>query len=72
MTELNHDGLTAGAHAAATLPHKPAGTSGSDKKGSISIKSSSSDVGAALRNAFRATVDEEVPNEMLDLLRRLD
>ena len=36
------------------------------------LKSSSNDVGAALRNAFRATVDEEIPNEMLDLLRRLD
>jgi len=30
------------------------------------------DVGTALRNAFRATVDEEIPIEMLDLLRRLD
>ena len=32
----------------------------------------SSDVGAALRNAFQAAVDEDVPNELLDLLRRLD
>lgn len=30
------------------------------------------DVGTALRNAFRATVEEEIPIEMLDLLRRLD
>lgn len=35
-------------------------------------KSGSNDVGAALRNAFRATVDEDIPAEMLDLLRRLD
>ena len=32
----------------------------------------SSDVGAALRNAFQAAVEEDVPNELLDLLRRLD
>jgi len=30
------------------------------------------DVGTALRNAFRATVEEDIPSEMLDLLRRLD
>ena len=30
------------------------------------------DVGAALRNAFQATVEEDVPQELLDLLRRLD
>jgi hypothetical protein len=30
------------------------------------------DVGTALRNAFRATVEEDIPAEMLDLLRRLD
>lgn len=30
------------------------------------------DVGAALRNAFQATVEEDVPAELLDLLRRLD
>lgn len=32
----------------------------------------SSDVGVALRNAFQAAVEEDVPNELLDLLRRLD
>lgn len=31
-----------------------------------------SDVGAALRNAFQAAVEEDVPDELLDLLRRLD
>ena len=30
------------------------------------------DVGAALRNAFQSAVDEDVPSELLDLLRRLD
>ena len=30
------------------------------------------DVGKALRNAFQATVDEKIPDELLDLLRRLD
>ena len=35
-------------------------------------KSLPGDVGTALRDAFRATVDEDVPLEMLDLLRRLD
>jgi hypothetical protein len=29
-------------------------------------------VGAALRNAFQAAVEEDVPQELLDLLRRLD
>ncbi len=28
-------------------------------------------VGTALREAYRATVDEAVPNEMLDLLNKL-
>jgi len=30
------------------------------------------DVGTALRKAFRATLEEEIPAEMLDLLKRLD
>jgi len=34
--------------------------------------SGAADVGAALRNAFKAAVDEDVPDELLDLLRRLD
>lgn len=33
---------------------------------------SEADVGSALRQAFRATVEEEVPDAMLDLLRRLN
>ena len=35
-------------------------------------KAAPADVGTALRNAFRATVDEDIPAAMLDLLRRLD
>ena len=34
--------------------------------------SSPNDVGTALRQAFQATVQEEIPDELLDLLRRLD
>ena len=35
-------------------------------------KSSQADVGIALRQAFQAAVNEDVPDELLDLLRRLD
>ena len=31
-----------------------------------------SGVGVALRSAFQATVQEDVPQQLLDLLRRLD
>lgn len=50
---------------------RDAGKSGpsDDKRASKSLPG---DVGTALRDAFRATVDEDVPAEMLDLLRRLD
>lgn len=34
--------------------------------------SSPADVGAALRKAFQSAVEEDVPDELLDLLRRLD
>jgi Anti-sigma factor NepR len=37
-----------------------------------SAKSSQADVGVALRQAFQAAVNEEVPDELLELLRRLD
>jgi len=33
---------------------------------------SSGDIGAALRSAYQATVNEEIPSEMLDLLGKLD
>jgi hypothetical protein len=46
---------------------------GKPKSGQRSpLKSEPNDVGTALRNAFRATVEEDIPIEMLDLLRRLD
>lgn len=35
-------------------------------------KTAQADVGMVLRQAFQATVNEEVPDELLDLLRRLD
>jgi len=38
----------------------------------LSAKSGPGDIGLALRNAFQAAVDEDVPQELLDLLRRLD
>lgn len=44
----------------------PSGTS--TKRTSLPAR----DVGMALRKAFEATVEEDVPNELLDLLRRLD
>ncbi|MES2288216.1 MAG: NepR family anti-sigma factor [Pseudomonadota bacterium] len=37
-----------------------------------SSASSPADVGAALRKAFQSAVEEDVPDELLDLLRRLD
>ncbi len=33
---------------------------------------SAGDIGAALRSAYQATVNEEIPAEMLDLLGKLD
>lgn len=57
---------------AATLPGDPARAAAPSPTKAGPGKGSPSDVGAALRNAFRATVDEDIPDEMLDLLRRLD
>lgn len=42
------------------------------KREQFAPKAAPGDVGTALRNAFRATVEEDIPAEMLDLLRRLD
>ena len=42
------------------------------KREQFAPKAAQGDVGTALRNAFRATVEEDIPAEMLDLLRRLD
>lgn len=35
-------------------------------------RTSSDDVGAALRSAYQRTIDEDIPPGMLDLLGRLD
>ena len=42
------------------------------KREQFAPKAAQGDVGTAPRNAFRATVEEDIPAEMLDLLRRLD
>lgn len=51
------------ANMASEVSPNPLATAASDK--------SDGDVGSALRQAFRATVEEQVPDEMLDLLSRL-
>lgn len=54
------------------VPRSGSGTDGA--KGGTSSKPADPkphDVGTALRNAFKATVQEDVPAEMLDLLRKL-
>jgi hypothetical protein len=35
------------------------------------VQSKDRDMGSALRSAYQRTVDEEVPDEMLDLLNKL-
>jgi hypothetical protein len=45
------------------------------KSGTVAGRKSASspaDVGAALRKAFQSAVEEDVPDDLLDLLRRLD
>jgi len=46
---------------------------GSEAKSASASRSGAhtGDVGTVLRSAFQATVDETVPDEMLELLRRL-
>jgi len=51
-------------------PGIASGPAGSE--GTVPGRQAPHDVGTALRNAFRATVEEDIPIEMLDLLRRLD
>ena len=36
------------------------------------VQSKDRDMGSALRSAYQKTIEEEVPNEMLDLLSKLD
>lgn len=39
---------------------------------SQSLPDDDSDIGDALRTIYQQTVDEDIPSEMLDLLKRLD
>ncbi|MEH3157580.1 MAG: NepR family anti-sigma factor [Sphingomonas taxi] len=43
----------------------------SSKKSPAKVQSKDRDMGAALRSAYQRTVDESVPDEMLDLLNKL-
>ena len=52
-------------------PHEPKDNNAPE--GTAEADSASSgDIGAALRSAYQATVNEEIPAEMLDLLGKLD
>lgn len=46
-------------------------TKTSAKKSPAKVQSKDRDMGAALRSAYQRTVDESVPDEMLDLLNKL-
>jgi|GEM_PF-1849568 len=53
----------------------PSSTAQHDERltaGSQSLPDDDSDLGDALRTIYQQTVDEEIPAEMLDLLKRLD
>ena len=41
------------------------------KKSPAKVQSKDRDMGAALRSAYQRTIDESVPDEMLDLLNKL-
>jgi len=43
----------------------------SSKKSPARVQSKDRDMGAALRSAYQRTIDESVPDEMLDLLNKL-
>ncbi len=43
----------------------------SSRKSPAKVQSKDRDMGAALRSAYQRTVDESVPDEMLDLLNKL-
>ena len=44
----------------------------SSKKSPAKVQSKDRDMGAALRSAYQKTIEEQVPDEMLDLLGKLD
>jgi len=43
----------------------------SSKKSPAKVQSKDRDMGAALRSAYQRTIEESVPDEMLDLLNKL-
>ena len=43
----------------------------SSKKSPAKVQSKDRDMGAALRSAYQRTVDENVPDDLLDLLNKL-
>ncbi|WP_192930009.1 NepR family anti-sigma factor [Sphingomonas sp. NIC1] len=43
----------------------------SSKKSPAKVQSKDRDMGAALRSAYQKTIEEQVPDEMLDLLNKL-
>ena len=46
-------------------------TKTSSKKSPAKVQSKDRDMGAALRSAYQRTVDESVPDDLLDLLNKL-
>lgn len=42
------------------------------KKASASVQSKDRDMGSALRSVYQKTIEEEIPDEMLSLLGKLD
>lgn len=42
------------------------------KKSGTAVQSKDRDMGAALRSIYQKTIDEEVPNEFMSLLGKLD
>ncbi|GAA0668387.1 NepR family anti-sigma factor [Sphingomonas insulae] len=46
-------------------------TKTSSKKSPAKVQSKDRDMGAALRSAYQRTVDENVPDDLLDLLNKL-
>ncbi|WP_301075418.1 NepR family anti-sigma factor [Sphingomonas sp.] len=48
-------------------PKKPV-----SKKGSTAVQSKDRDMGAALRSIYQKTIDEQIPDEFVSLLGKLD
>jgi hypothetical protein len=65
MNDEEKDMAGGGGKTSARQPGPPAGTS------SEPLANEKADLGNALRTVYQRTVEEDVPQEMLDLLRRL-